>query len=125
MYIRFEETCPNTLYKDTDFGRTSLNANGLNMTDLQVRQLRINKMAEKGKDKMVEHEVKKVELKITDLNPKQKVLDLNSNEEAEIEVKSQRFEAPTYDEKIHGTPAQFEQNLLHTAMELVSPVSKR
>lgn len=69
--------------------------------------------------------VKALVLKVTELKPKQKVLNLETNEDAEIEVVSQRFELPKYDEKIHGTKQTFVHAAMLAATALVQPVEQQ
>lgn len=64
-------------------------------------------------------------LKITELKPKQKFTDLDSGEEKELEVKSQRFELAPFDSKKHGTKEQYFQNALAVAASLVQPISEQ
>jgi len=75
--------------------------------------------------KETEKMAKTVDLKITNLSPKQKVMNLDTNEETEITVTSQRFEAPDYDEALYASTEEFETDLLHTVMALVTPKAKQ
>lgn len=101
----------------------------------------------KGKTEMTPTEnvtqTKPFALKVTELKPKQNVLDLETNEDAAIEVKSVRYEAPvfqtgktpestgwtcTIDGKpqfVPGTAEEFEQALYNAAEALIQPRSKQ
>lgn len=82
------------------------------------------KMADQ-KHEVAGEAVKPLVLKVTDLKPKQKVLNLETNEDAEIEVISQRFELPKYDAAVHGTRADFARSAMLAASALVQPVEQQ
>lgn len=63
-------------------------------------------------------------IKVVNINQPQKVMDLSTgNEEAVIYVKQEKFTAPEYDSKIHGTVEEFYRDLMAAAQALVQPVA--
>lgn len=68
---------------------------------------------------------KVLELKITELSPKQKVLNLDTNEDMEIAVISKRYELPKYDKAIHGEKPEFLKAAMIAAEKLVQPIDEQ